>query len=264
MGNFLYSILKITFAIAFWPVTLLIFISKCKKESKRKKSGNISLSFEEGCKADIARMNRDLAFDNTKIREKQFEETMEAIEDSTRITSVLSKFKYLKSLLEYVNDDIERYPCKELRDIKDRISDALENEDEYVHTAILRIYSKADVDCQGLTNAQKRTKYLSVYRQFDKVKNRFHEENISLYTSLALYRLEVDTTALPAYSELLSRLNFSSSSRAIPSEYYDFAYDTFRQSVQDMIKLGFLEFSEDGKAFILTEKGLKQTGWQRK
>lgn len=189
---------------------------------------------------------------------------MQTIEDSTRISSVLSKFKYLKSLLGYVDEDMERYPCKELRKVRDEISYAIECEDEYIHATILRIYSKADADCQGLSNAQKRTKYLSVYRQLDKAKNQFHEENIKLYTNLALQKLGVDTTSLPTYSELLSRLNLSSCSRAIPSEYYDFAYDTFRESVQDMIKLDFLEFSEDGQTFVLTEKGLKRTGWQKK
>ena len=51
---------------------------------------------------------------------------------------------------------------------------------------------------------------------------------------------------------------------SIPAEYYNDEFPTSSAAVKAMIESGYLTTTEDGTRYILTESGLKQTGWLQK
>lgn len=240
-------------------ISLLYLTVKLDKKLREKiKSKEITQrKFAE----EIEKINYSSAEKSFIVHESQYEYNLNIIKTSTDISIVLSKFEYLKSFLSYIQMTAREYPNYDYSPLLIRIKGTLADKEEYINLTILRMVSQADIETVGLTTARKRGKYKTIYRHCENVKNRLSEANIKTYTDLVMQRLDIDLLSLPEYALLLTRLNCSRKDDAIPAEYYSDEYPTFTAAVSAMIKAGYLTITDDKSRYILTDSGLKQTGW---
>lgn len=245
-------------------IVLIVIVYKRKKHPKQKAKPKFKVEINDSFDKDNKQLLTEIAQKSYDIRKKQYEETFEIITSSMNLKTILSRFNYLNSLLKYLENDAKEYPEFDYFDLIYKVRDLLTDKEQYIDMAITRLISKADIDTVGLTHARRRNKYMSVYRQCENVKDRLSEINIKAYTTITQQRLNIDTLSLPDHSALLTRLNCSGKNMSIPAEYYDDEFPTSSAAVKAMIELGYLTTTEDGARYILTESGLKQTGWLQK
>lgn len=242
-------------------ILLLLYLLTIRNNKKEQKLINSKKEIKSKYDKEVENLLYENAEESYFIYSKQYEDTLNIIKTSTVIRTVLSRLKFLNYLLDYIEDTARKSPEYNYLPLIDSIKNTIADKREYLNLTILRMVSKADVETVGLTPAKKRNKYKTIYRQCENVKNQLSEENIKTYTDLILQRLDIDLLSLPEHALLLTRLNCSRKDDAIPPEYYSGEYPTFTAAVSALIKDGYLTITDDKSRYILTDSGLKQTGW---
>lgn len=255
IGGCLFEFIKWIFIIAFWPISLMVYIAKWQKKQKQKlQEPRITVEIHEH-----GQVVKSVAESNKFTFTRQLQETKKLLNETNNISTLFSKAEFLMKLRKSVSEWNSRE--EGFSDILLEVNSEVQKIDEYINLFILRQVATIDDDAVNVTPATTRRRFKKLYQRLDAYKSNMKEDDICMYTNICQQRLEVDTLALPTYSKLLTRLNNSALGCELPQDYYIDHFNTQKEAVQFLKQKGYLTVSEDNKKYALTELGTQETGW---
>ena len=257
-GGCIVSLFKVMFGLVFLPITIIVLLVKNWDPDKKKKQEPENPQVQNPTPEDIASQNRDANLQNYRqMFTRQLNETVTLLNETNNISVLFSRCDFLFKL----RDNIRMTGMGGLSDISDEVSDHIKRIDEYINLFILRQFAAVDADAVNVTPATTKRRYKKLYERLDAQKNNMAENEIYTYTSVCQQRLGVDTSALPQYSALLSRLNNTFLGGEIGDEHYNQWFDSTTDAVRYFKQRGYLTVSEDNKRYTLTDLGKEEVGW---
>lgn len=255
-GGCLVSFIKIMFGLVFLPFTIIILL--VKNWNPDKKNEQEAEPVPETSLEEIASHNREANLQTYRQTfTRQLNETVTLLNETNNISVLFSRCDFLFKL----RDNIRMTGMSGLSDISDEVDDNIKRIDEYINLFILRQFAAVDADAVNVTPATTKRRYKKLYERFDIQKNNMAENEIYTYTSICQQRLGVDTSSLPQYSALLSRLNNTFLGGEIGSEHYNTWFSSTADAVRFLKQKGYLTVSEDNKRYALTDLGREEVGW---
>lgn len=257
-GGWIIDIIKWIIIIAFWPISLVVYLlKKSSVNLPNEKYHKSQRSFDDEMNRKLRQFRDE---QEERLREhytNQLNESLTLINETNNIATLFSRLSFLDKL----RHNVISYGEGDLSDVIDNINGHIALKEEYVNLFILRQLSAIDASTETSIPAAIKRKYKNLYQRFDPYKGKMSETNISLYTKMCQQRLDIDHLSLPQYSALLTRLNNAPLNAVIPEEYFEGMFIRSSEAVQFLKQKGLLTVSDDNTKYALTELGKKETGW---
>lgn len=193
-GGWIFEIIKWIFIIAFWPISLIVWLVK---NHQRKQSRTYTVKVENYTYGS-RNLDRTMAKQAESFREEsetfmsnhymnQLGESLRIINSTNNIATLFSRLAFLDQLRYNVvtnNSDLD------LSNVVYAIDEEISRKEEYINLFILRRIASLENQCENSSPATTSNRFKTLYNQFELHKEKMSELNVSTYTNLCQMHIQ--------------------------------------------------------------------------